>query len=72
VYLDPPGWETVVNDYPEGTSKSHILPGSSDEVWVKIPTRAPWRVCIVYSKDWAGTGHTYSGDYEIISEEMKE
>jgi len=71
-YLDPPGWETVVNDYPEGPGNTRIPPGSSEEFRVHRLFGKPWRVCIVYSKDWAGTGTTFGGHYEIISEEMRE
>jgi hypothetical protein len=69
---DPPGWQTIADDYPEGTTKPNIPPGSSDELRVRRPVGETWRVCIVYSKDWTGTGTTYGGDYELISEEIKE
>jgi hypothetical protein len=65
----------VFDDYPMGTSRynsTHYAPGSIGEFQVYHPGQVPWRVCVVYSMDWTGNGKSYSGNYEVISEEIKE
>jgi hypothetical protein len=73
------GWETVHNDYPAGPDSPQIAPGKSAEFAVSWPGRTPWRVCIIYSKEWIGDerkppvrGRQWGGDYEVITPEMKE
>jgi hypothetical protein len=66
------GWETVQEDWPPNERRINYVPAASDEFWVKRPSKTPWRVCILYSKDWTDSGNTYSGNYEVISEEMQE
>jgi hypothetical protein len=70
---DPARWETVADDYyPLGPGISRFAPAQSDEFWAKRPSETPWRVCILYSKDWTDSGNTTSGNYEVISQEMNE
>ena len=71
------GWETVHNDYPSGPGSPHIDIGKSSEFEVNWPRRTPWRVCIIYSKEWLGderkppvSGRQWGGDYEVIGLEM--
>jgi len=69
------GWDTVYDDYPGTTGKhnsAHYPPGSTGEFRVDHPGETPWRVCAVYSMDWTDTGKSYSGNYEVISQELKE
>jgi hypothetical protein len=69
------GWDTVYDDYPMGTPRynsAHYLPGATGEFSVPHPRATPWRVCILYSTDWADSGNSYSGNYEVISQELKE
>ena len=73
------GWETAHNDYPSGTNAPHIDAGESGEFAVDWPGRSPWRVCIIYSKEWIGderkppvSGRQWGGDYEVIGPQMKE
>ena len=68
----PAKWENVANDYPEGPGDARIPPGSSEEFRVRRRFEIPWRVCILYSKDWTGVGTSFNGNYEIISPEMEE
>lgn len=41
------GWETVFSDYPEGVSR--LLPGTAGDFRVVPPSRAPWRVALLYT-----------------------
>ena len=67
------GWDTVQDDYPTGTS--HFESHQADEIYVRRPDHAPWRVCILYSKEVPagdrpnGSGRSWVGDYEVISKE---
>lgn len=68
------GWDTVYDDYPEGTSGNNsasFAPGSTGEFRVPRQKQIPWRVCILYSIDWTDSGKTHSGNYEVISKEMR-
>jgi hypothetical protein len=69
------GWDTVDDDYPMGTVRYNSAlypPGSTGEFSVHHPGKTPWRVCVLYSTDWTDSGKSYSGNYEVISEELKE
>ena len=74
------GWDSVSDDYPTATlaySSAHYPPAASGEFWVERPRDPLWRVCILYSKqeagsDRAGSGRRYVGNYEAISQELKE
>jgi len=69
------GWDTVADDYPTGTDKynSALYPTNSiGQFRVVHPGTAPWRVCVLYSIDWSDSGKSYGGNYEVISEELKE
>jgi hypothetical protein len=69
------GWDTVDDDYPMGTvryNSAHYPPGSTGEFRVHQPGKTPWRVCVLYSTDWTDSAKGYSGNYEVISEELKE
>lgn len=69
------GWETVADDYPEGTaqySAAHEPRKAAGEFHVQHPGEIPWRVCILYSIDWADSGKSFSGNYEVISTEVTE
>jgi hypothetical protein len=69
---DSSKWRNVVDDYPPGPGNAKIQSGSSEEFRVQRVFETPWRVCILYSKDWTGTATSFNGNYEIISEEIKE
>lgn len=69
---DPSGWDSFTDDYPAGPGSAKLAPGASGEFWAKRPSVTPWRVCFLYSKDWTDSGQTYSSNYEVISQEMKE
>lgn len=60
------GWDTVSDDYPDGQAK--FSPGESGTFRVQNPREIPWRVCIIYSTDWADSGNSASGNYEVISQ----
>ena len=69
------GWDTVYDDYPVGTAKynsAHYSPGTVGEFRVQHPGKVPWRVCVLYSIDWTDSGKSFSGNYEVISQELKE
>jgi len=69
------GWDTVYDDYPMGTAKynaANFLPGAVGEFRVQHPGKTPWRVCVLYSTDWTDSGKSYSGNYEVIGQELEE
>lgn len=71
-YLITVEWETVQEDWPPDERRLNYAPGVSDEFYVKRPSKTPWRVCIIYNKNWERSGKFNVGDYEVISKEMKE
>jgi hypothetical protein len=64
------GWDTVADDYPSGQSAFGTR--ASGDFRVQHPGEAPWRVCVLYSTDWADTGNSYSGNYEVMSQTQSE
>src|SRR3954465_7499705 len=69
------GWDTVIDDYPRGTPEhnSARFEAKSTSVLRGIhPGKAPWRICILYSIDRSDSGKSYSGNYEAVSEELKD
>ncbi|MBL9171796.1 MAG: hypothetical protein JNN07_28965 [Verrucomicrobiales bacterium] len=67
---DGQGWDTVYDDYPVGIARYET--GQKGELSVSHPGTTPWRVCVLYSIDWTDSGKTFSGNYEVISQERKE
>jgi hypothetical protein len=59
------GWETVYDEYPEGTA--NYTPGAVGEFRVRVPDAGQWRACALYSIDWADSGKCYFGNYEVLS-----
>lgn len=64
------GWDTVADDYPNAT-RAALPPGTAGEFLVEAPDGTPWRVCILYSIDWADSGKQYSGNYEVCGREIR-
>ncbi|MCD6052219.1 MAG: hypothetical protein K0Q55_3637 [Verrucomicrobia bacterium] len=70
---DGQGWKTVHDDYPTGNKLARIPTGGVDQVTVSRPGDEPWRVCVLYSKETVVTNpRRYTGNFEVISQELKE
>jgi hypothetical protein len=72
---DGAGWDTVLDEFPFGDLKAWHKPNESGEFSVQLSGPAPWRVCILYSKEPArkppGSHISAVGNYEVISEEIR-